>query len=148
MPNTCHQFCLWHIIKNAPSHLGALSSNYKFQSLFQKCMKGCNSKEEFESTYEEMINEYKLHDHVWLKNMYKIRHKWSTAYRKDVFSTDIKSSQRSKNTNSALGEFVGKSTSLTQFLFAFDKMVNKWRQLEVDKEFKNSQSEPPHIINE
>ncbi|KAJ1376200.1 Zinc finger, PMZ-type [Sesbania bispinosa] len=75
-------------------------------------MTSCNSEEEFESTWQKMMNEYKLHDHVWLSNMYKIRHKWSTAFSKDVFSADIKSSQRSESTNSALGEIVGGSTSI------------------------------------
>ncbi len=30
-PNTCHHLCLWHIAKNAPSHLGSLNSNPKFR---------------------------------------------------------------------------------------------------------------------
>ncbi|KAJ1388780.1 FAR1-related protein [Sesbania bispinosa] len=87
-------------------------------------MTSCNSEEEFESTWQKMMNEYKLHDHVWLSNMYKIRHKWSTAFSKDVFSADIKSSKRSESTNSALGEIVGKTTSLAQFLLSFEKMVD------------------------
>jgi hypothetical protein len=147
MPNTSHRLCLWHISKNAPSHLGDLKSDQKFQSLFNKCMSGCDSKEEFESTWSDMINEYKLQNHSWLSGMYKIRHKWSTAYSKDVFSADIKSSKRSESTNSVLGEISGKTTNLSQFLLVFEKMVNKWRQLETEKEFKNSQSMPPRIIN-
>ena len=45
MPNTRHRLCLWHIGQNAPSHLGSLNSNQKFQSLLNKCMQGCDSKE-------------------------------------------------------------------------------------------------------
>lgn len=48
---------------------------------------------------------------------------------------------------SVLGEIAGKTTSLTQFLLAFKKMVKKWQQIEIEKEFKNSQSAPPLIIN-
>ncbi|XP_057421165.1 protein FAR1-RELATED SEQUENCE 5-like isoform X2 [Lotus japonicus] len=147
MPNTIHQLCLSHVAKTAPSHLGNLNSNHKFQSLFRKCMSGCDSKEEFESTWNEMVNEYQLHDHQWLSSMFKIRHKWSTAYSKGVFSADIESSQRSESKNSLLGEIAGKTTTLTQFVLAFEKMVKKWRQLEAEKEFKNSQSMPPRIIN-
>ncbi|KAJ1420945.1 Zinc finger, PMZ-type [Sesbania bispinosa] len=64
-----------------------------------------------------------------------------------MVNAGIKSSQRSESTNSVLGEIAGKTTSLTQFLVAFEKMVKKWRYLEVEKEFKNSQSAPPRIIN-
>ena len=138
MPNACHRLCLWHIAKNAPSHLGSLNSNNKFQSLFQKCMKDCDSEEEFQSTWDEIMNSYQLHGHKWLKSMYEICHKWSTTFTKNVFSAGIKSFQRSESTNSVLGEIAGNTTCLTQFLVAFDKMVKKWRQLEVEKEFKNS----------
>ncbi|PNX78819.1 protein FAR1-related sequence 5-like [Trifolium pratense] len=147
MPNACHRLCLWHIAKNAPSHLGSLKSNPKFQSLLNKCMTGCDSEEEFQNTWDGMLKEFDLHDHPWLSNMYKIRHKWSTAYSNNVFSAGIKSSQRSESTNSVLGNIAGKTTSLTDFLVAFEKMVKKWRQLEVEKEFKNSQSAPPRVIN-
>jgi len=147
MPDTRHRLCLWHIAQNAPSHLGSLNSNHRFQSLYNKCMTGCDSKEEFQSTWDEMMNVFKLQDHKWLKSMYKIRHKWSTAFTNDVFSAGIKSSQRSESTNSVLGDIAGKTTSLTHFLVAFEKMVKKWRQLEVENEFKNSQSAPPHVIN-
>ena len=147
MPDTRHRLCLWHIAQNAPSHLGSLNSNHRFQSLYNKCMTGCDSKEEFQSTWDEMMNVFKLQDHKWLKSMYKIRQKWSTAFTNDVFSAGIKSSQRSESTNSVLGDIAGKTTSLTHFLVAFEKMVKKWRQLEVENEFKNSQSAPPHVIN-
>lgn len=147
MPNTCHRLCLRHIAKNAPSHLGSLSSNHKIVGLFNKCMTGCDSEEEFQSIWDEMMNEYKLHDHQWLSNMYKIRHKWSVAYCKDAFSAGIESSQRSESTNNVLGKIAGKATSLPHFLLGFENMVTKWRQLEVEKEFKNSQSTPPRVIN-
>jgi hypothetical protein len=147
MPNTSHRLCLWHISKKVPSYLGPLNSNPQFLSVLNKCMQGCDSEEEFQSTWDDMINDYKLHDHKWLNDMYKIRHKWSTAYSKSVFSAGIKSSQRSESTNSVLGDIAGKTTSLTQFVVAFEKMVKKWRQLEVEKEFKNSQSTPPLVIN-
>jgi len=147
MPKTSHRLCLWHISKNAPSRLGDLKSDRKFRSLLNQCMSGCDSEEKFENTWAEMINEYKLQDHKWLKSMYKIRHKWSTAYSKSVFSADIKSSQRSENTNSLLGEIASTTTHLPQFLLEFEKMVKKWRQLESEKEFKNSQSKPPRVIN-
>jgi len=147
MPNICHRLCLWHISKNAPSYFGDLKSDQKFQGLFWKCMSGCDSKEEFEITWSYMINEYKIKNHSWLKSMYKIRYKWGTAYSKDVFSADMKSSQRSESTNSVLSAIAGKATSLSHFLLAFENMVNKWRQLETEKEFKNSQSMPPRIIN-
>lgn len=147
MPNACHRLCLWHIAKNAPSHLGSLISDQKFQNLFSKCMEGCDSEEEFQRTWDEMMNVYTLQDHQWLISMYEIRHKWSTAYSKNVFSAGIKSCQRIESTNNVLDEIREKTTNLTQFLVAFEKMLKKWRRIEVEEEFKNRQSTPPLVIN-
>ncbi|XP_028783199.1 protein FAR1-RELATED SEQUENCE 5-like [Neltuma alba] len=146
-PNTRHRLCLWHISKNAPSHLGSLNCDSDFQSYFQKCMRMCDSEEEFEITWDEMIRKFELNDHKWLNRMYTIRHKWSTAFGKDMFSANIKSSQRSESTNSVLGEISTKKTSLTEFFLAFKKMVEKWRSSEGEEDFHNSQSIPSCAIN-
>jgi hypothetical protein len=50
MPNTSHRLCLWHIFKKVPSYLGPLNSNPQFLSVLNKCMQGCDSEEEFQST--------------------------------------------------------------------------------------------------
>jgi len=71
-------------------------------------MTSCDSEEEFQTTWVEMMNTYQLHGHKWLRSMYAIRSKWSTAYSNHVFSAGIKSSQRSESTNSALGDIAGK----------------------------------------
>ena len=47
MPNTYCCLCLWHISKNVVCHLGSLYANQAFQHRFNKCMQGCDSKEEF-----------------------------------------------------------------------------------------------------
>lgn len=50
-----------------------------------------------------------------------------TAYKIDVFSAGIKSSPRSESKNSVLGDIVGKTTSLTQFLATLEKIMMKRR---------------------
>jgi hypothetical protein len=48
--DTHHRLCLWHIAKNAPSHLGELNANSEFKYLFNKCKKYYDSKIEFQET--------------------------------------------------------------------------------------------------
>ncbi|CAI8608381.1 unnamed protein product [Vicia faba] len=152
---TCLKFLLlgysrrfWRVWKtNNQKQYLHLMIQPRLKRLESKCMEGCDSEEEFQRTWDEMMNVYKLQDHQWLSNMYEIRHKWSIAYSKCVFSAGIKSCQRIESTNSVLGEIVGKTTTLAQFLVAFEKMLKKWRHLEVEEEFKNNQSTPPLVIN-
>ena len=84
--NTHHRLCLWHISKNAPSYFGELNSNSEFQSLWNKCKKYCDSELEFQNTWDKMMHKFNLENHHWLNMMYKIRHKWSTAFTSDSFT--------------------------------------------------------------
>ncbi|XP_028058069.1 protein FAR1-RELATED SEQUENCE 5-like [Camellia sinensis] len=101
-PNTHHRLCLWHILKNAPSHLGELNTSTEFKYLFNKCKKYCDSTLEFQQTWDNVIQKFSLESHRWLNMMYKIRHKWSTACTKDSFTAEFKASSRSESTNNVL----------------------------------------------
>ena len=54
-PDTHHRLCLWHIAKNALSHLGELNANSEFKYLFNKCKKYCDSEIEFQETWDKMM---------------------------------------------------------------------------------------------
>ncbi|XVF57931.1 hypothetical protein PTKIN_Ptkin07bG0022000 [Pterospermum kingtungense] len=135
-PDSCHRLCLWHISKNAPSHLGSLNTNPEFHVLFHKCMQGCESKIEFEETWTKMINDHNLQDHKWLKGLHKCREKWSTAFSIDIFSSEIKSSQRAEVTNNVLHGISKATTSLTEFICEFENLMAKWRSSEAEKDFQ------------
>ena len=97
--NTYHRLCLWHISKNALSYFGELNSSLEFQSLWNKCKKYCDSELEFQNTWDKIMHKFNLEDHHWLNMIYKIRHKWSTAFTKDSFTVEFKASSRSESTN-------------------------------------------------
>ncbi|KAF3679774.1 hypothetical protein FXO38_02609 [Capsicum annuum] len=84
MLETRHRLCQWHISQNAPSHLGSLKNDKIFYKFFNKCMSDCDSIIEFEETWQMML------DHKWLKNLYNIRHMWSTTFNNDVFNAGLK----------------------------------------------------------
>ncbi|OMO54372.1 Zinc finger, PMZ-type [Corchorus capsularis] len=121
---------------NAPSHLGSLNSNAEFHALFYKCMYGCESEMEFERTWKKMITDHKLQDHSWLNSLHKCREKWSTAFSIDVFSSQIKSSQRAEVTNNVLQGLSTATTSLTKFFIEFEKLVARWHSSEGEKDFQ------------
>ncbi|KAK8625230.1 hypothetical protein V6N13_090105 [Hibiscus sabdariffa] len=122
--------------KNASSHLGGLNANVEFHALFYRCMQGCESELEFEENWAKMINDHNLQDHSWLNGLYKCREKWSTAFSIDVFSSQIKSSQRAEITNNVLHGISKATTSLTEFVFEFENLVARWRSSEAEKDFQ------------
>ncbi|KAF7144614.1 hypothetical protein RHSIM_Rhsim04G0143500 [Rhododendron simsii] len=79
-PNTCHRLCTWHISKNATQHIAHLYAQKGFKDKFIYLMTYCESEEEFESTWKEMINEWGISENTWLKRLYELRQKWSPAF--------------------------------------------------------------------
>ncbi|KAK6147596.1 hypothetical protein DH2020_018508 [Rehmannia glutinosa] len=114
----------------------ALNNNTLFKNMFHKCMEFCESEEEFEEVWSKMIADYSLYDHSWLKNMYKLRHKWSTAFSKKRFSAGLKATSRSEGTNSTLKDGGKKTHTLFECVLRFEKVQNKWRQDEKENDFK------------
>ena len=105
-PDAKHRLCLWNLLKNAVSRFGSLKSNAGFKEAFHKCLMGCNSEEEFNECWDNMVTMYNMKDneefYKWFDRLHKIRHKWCTGLSKDFFSAGILSSQRSESTNSAI----------------------------------------------
>ncbi|XVF72228.1 hypothetical protein PTKIN_Ptkin12aG0103200 [Pterospermum kingtungense] len=83
-----------------------------------------------------MISNHNIQDHRWLNGLYKCREKWSTAFSIDIFSSQIKSSQRAEITNNVFQGISKATTSLTEFIFGFENLVARWRSSEAEKEFQ------------
>ncbi|WCJ23459.1 FAR1-related sequence 5 [Euphorbia peplus] len=142
-PNTSHRLCLWHISKNASSHLGHFNSDKEFRNLFYECLMHCDSEFEFEETWRKLMNQFEgLKDNSWLQRLYGKRNKWCTGLNKDYFSADIKSTQRSESTNSCLNGLANKTTSLTNFVLGFEKLIAGWREGEASEDFRCKQGIP------
>ncbi|XP_020592523.1 protein FAR1-RELATED SEQUENCE 1-like [Phalaenopsis equestris] len=87
-----------------------------------------------------MIETGNLQDNIWLDDMYKIRHKWSTTFNKDVFGMGILSTQRSKSTNNICHGVSKPTSSITNCFLGIENVMRTWRQNEKDEDFKCDQS--------
>jgi len=72
-PNTCHRWCLWHIMKKIPEKL----SGYTEYNAIKKSMKVVLYKskhvEEFESEWANFISTFELSGNEWLGSLYADR---------------------------------------------------------------------------
>lgn len=99
-PETKHRLCIWHIPKDAAQHIPHLLSKQKFKEIFcSRLLHRCESVDEFESTWIEMIRDGDLASYKWLNRLYELHHKWSPVFSYDAFSVGIRSTQRSESTN-------------------------------------------------
>ncbi|PIN15358.1 hypothetical protein CDL12_11999 [Handroanthus impetiginosus] len=88
-PATHKRLCQWHINQNAPSHFGSLNTNSVSKHLWTKCMSYCDRIEEFEATWQLMVENYNIGEQKWFKMMHNLRHKWASAFSNHIFSSCI-----------------------------------------------------------
>ncbi|XP_020592540.1 protein FAR1-RELATED SEQUENCE 5-like [Phalaenopsis equestris] len=140
LPQTRHRLCQWHIYKKLPSKVHCGVRTKSVAGLFYKCLSKCDSEEEFEETWSLMIEFGELESNVWLDEMYRIRHKWSTAFNKDIFGMGILSTQRSESTNNVCHGVSKPTSSLTDCFIGLENIMKSWRRSEKDEDFKCGQS--------
>ena len=68
--------------------------------------------------------------------MYKIRHKWSTAFTKDSFTVEFKASLRSESTNHVLNNIVNTTISFTNFVIKYESVLAGMRSSEFNEDFR------------
>ncbi|KAK3429729.1 hypothetical protein EUGRSUZ_E01219, partial [Eucalyptus grandis] len=137
-PNTQHRLCTWHIEKNANKNIPHLYQKSRFKDkYFSRLMYKCKSEDEFESTWRKMQEEWDTENNSWLQRLYDLRHKWSSAFGRDIFSCGIKSSQRSESTNNVFQQFSKKTSTLIQFVHYYEEQLKHMREIENQDDYSS-----------
>ncbi|XP_040996090.1 protein FAR-RED IMPAIRED RESPONSE 1-like [Juglans microcarpa x Juglans regia] len=125
-PESRHRLCLWHILKKVPEKLSSYAS-YKsgMKNALMKCVYDTHTIDEFEKSWDELIDTYHLHDNVWLKSLYTEREYWVPAFLKDCFWAGMSTTQRSESMNAFFDGYVHAKTNLKEFVDQFDSALKK-----------------------
>ncbi|KAG6631972.1 hypothetical protein CIPAW_13G125900 [Carya illinoinensis] len=137
-PNSRHRFCLWHILKKLPEKLGshgAFKTGLKTGLL--NCVYDSHIVEEFEGSWEVLIQKYKLQDNAWLKSLYAERTYWAPVFMKDVFWAGMSTTQRSESMNAFFDWYVHAKTNLKEFVDQFDNALRKKIENESAADFQS-----------
>ncbi|KAK7282384.1 hypothetical protein RIF29_11092 [Crotalaria pallida] len=121
-PDTRHRLCLWHIRSKFPIKLAHI---YHKKSVFKRDLKRCirdsSSIQNFETEWQGLIDEYKLTDNGWLRDLYNIRESWIPIYNISTFFAGMNTTQRSESINAFFNSFVNARTTLQEFVMKFEK---------------------------
>ncbi|KAI3774729.1 hypothetical protein L1987_49290 [Smallanthus sonchifolius] len=113
-----HRLCMWHIMKKLPAKL---------------------SVDTFESRWQELMTEFGLQDHEWLKDMYAIRDHWvPTFFREIPMCCLMKTTSRCESSNSSFKVNSTGANTLVQFMLCYDTLIDKQRYSQRLAEFKTS----------
>ena len=65
-PDTMHQWCLWHILKNAPEKLGRYAEYHAIRVSLFSVVYDLHTPIEFEEAWHDMLDKYYLSNNQWL----------------------------------------------------------------------------------
>ncbi|KAJ1423163.1 FAR1 DNA-binding domain [Sesbania bispinosa] len=105
---------------------------------------GCNAllHVRFRTKWNEMINEFQLHDNQWIKEVYEKRKIWATAHIRGNFFAGFRTTSRCEGMHAQVGRFVHYRNNLTEFLKQFSRYLAYIRQREVEADFESIIGEP------
>ncbi|TXG61651.1 hypothetical protein EZV62_013014 [Acer yangbiense] len=83
------------------------------------------SVEEFETSWDQLITTYNLHENAWLQNLYVEREHWVPTFLKDYFWVGMSTTQRSESMNAFFDRYVHAKTNLKEFVDQFDNALKK-----------------------
>uniref|UniRef100_A0ACD5YAG3 Uncharacterized protein n=1 Tax=Avena sativa TaxID=4498 RepID=A0ACD5YAG3_AVESA len=150
LTTTKHRLCLWHLYQNATKHLSHVISDHpEFLSEFKKCVYEDRSIAQFDDRWNELLVTYKIETNKWMNNLYKLREKWATVYRRDSFSGDMTSTQRSEGMNNVFKQTFRRKLCLSELLEAYEKCSARLRRKEKYEDFMSRHTDPvlylPHL---
>ncbi|KAB2611995.1 protein FAR1-RELATED SEQUENCE 7-like [Pyrus ussuriensis x Pyrus communis] len=79
-PNCHHRLCLWHIYQKAARNLNHVLS---------ECIYDPETVEEFESSWNKLLDDYELRGNDWLEGIYLLHEKWAQVYGRDHFCVEF-----------------------------------------------------------
>ncbi|KAF5474356.1 hypothetical protein F2P56_006261 [Juglans regia] len=129
-PETCHRYCLWHIMRKLPEKLGSHAQfNAGLKTDLQTALYDSHTSGEFEESWGQVISKYDLHGNKWLQSLYEERSFWVPAYLKSVFWAGMSTTQRSESMNAFFDGYVHSGTILKEFVDQFDNALRKKYQV-------------------
>ena len=124
-PESIHRCCIFHVLRLARVKIGPhLKEGNPFRDAFYSCIYGCDTVEEFEICWQNMLQTFEMADNTHLQNMWKNRKVWAPVYfRKNIFPFTSTTS-RSEGLNSYFKTLVRPSDSIWNFVQQYELCQN------------------------
>ncbi|KAI4345536.1 hypothetical protein L6164_012650 [Bauhinia variegata] len=136
-PGTHHRFSLWQIKAKEQENLGRLGEG--FTNDYEKCVYHSQTADEFDATWNALLNKYGLKDSAWVQEMYEKRASWVPLYLRSTFFAGI---PMNECVESYFGTLLNAHTPLTEFISRYERGLERRREEERRKDFDTSSFQP------
>ncbi|KAL3824983.1 hypothetical protein ACJIZ3_021012 [Penstemon smallii] len=139
-PQAHHCYCLSYVMHRVPEKLGGLNGFDAIKRQLNKAVYDSLKISEFETSWEDMINQHRLRDNKWLQSLYEDRHRWAPVYLKDASFVGMLPVYESEGSSAFFDGYVHKHTSFKEFLDKYDLALQRKHFKEATEDFESRNS--------
>ncbi|XVF26535.1 hypothetical protein REPUB_Repub14bG0025600 [Reevesia pubescens] len=141
-PRAHHRLHLSNVMESILENLRELQEYGVFQMILNRTVYDSLKVDEFEMGWDDMIRQFLIADHGWLRTLYEERERWAPVYLKDTFFAGMCSFQHGVPVSSFFDGCVHKQTSLKEFFDMYELVLEKKHRKEAvnDLESRDSSS--------
>ncbi|KMT00641.1 hypothetical protein BVRB_9g219340 [Beta vulgaris subsp. vulgaris] len=139
-PRVHHRFWLPQVMQNILLNMGQLQESEAFQSILNVTVYRSLKIDEFESSWDNMIEQFGTRDHEWLQICYEDREKWAPVYQRDTFLAGLFAAQVGESFIPFFAGHVHERTSIKEFFDFYDVIMQKKRLREALDDLESSGS--------
>ncbi|KAK7385859.1 hypothetical protein VNO78_31783 [Psophocarpus tetragonolobus] len=134
-PHTRHCISKWHVLREGHEKLAHVCNMHpNFQIELYNCINLTQTIEEFDSSWNFIINKYELTKNDWLQSLYTARAQWVPAYFRDSFFAAISPNQGFDG--SLFYGFVNQQTTLPIFFRQYEQAMESWFEKELESDYE------------
>lgn len=134
-PQTRHCISKWHVLREGQERLVHVCHTHpNFQGELYNCINLTETIEEFESSWNAILDKYELRRNDWLQSLYNARAQWVPAYFRDSFFAAI--SPNKGFDGSFFDGYVNQQTTLPLFFRQYERALESWFEKEIEADFE------------
>jgi len=140
-PEARHCFNKWDVLREGQDKLAHVCHSHpNFQVDLYNCINLTDTIEEFESSWDSILDKYDLRRNDWLQSLYNARAKWVPAYFRDSFFAAISPNHGFQS--SFFEGYVNQQTTLPMFFRQYERALESSFEKAIEADFDTTCTTP------
>ncbi|KAI4332854.1 hypothetical protein L6164_017732 [Bauhinia variegata] len=129
-PETHHCICKWHILREGQERLAHIYLVHpSFYGELYSCINFSETIDDFESSWQSLLDKYDLRKNEWLQAVYNARQQWAPVYFRGTFFASLLSNH---GVSSFFDGYVNQQTTLPLFYKQYESALEHSLEKEIE----------------
>ncbi|XP_057734470.1 protein FAR1-RELATED SEQUENCE 5-like [Arachis stenosperma] len=137
-PKATHRLCAWHFQKNSTANVKEPS----LRSRFNRWLYADIDIREFLTEWDLAVEEFKLQDSLWARQVFGKKEMWVNAYLKNKFCAGFRTTSRCEGINAVVKNFLQSKHTILELVQNLEVMVRDYQNNELLAQFRTIDTFP------